>query len=401
MDMSSSRLGRVVVSSVAAAVMGLGAMSAFAGEPGKLLIWTNGDKSYKGLMAIGAEFTKATGVQVVVERPEDAPNKFQQAAAAGKGPDIFIWPHDRMGEWATAGLLSPINPSAKVKGEIDQLGWKAWTSGGKTWGYPIAIEAVALVYNKDLVPTPPKSFDDVIALDKKLSGQGKKAILWDYTNTYFTWPLLAAGGGYPFKLKADGTYDANDVGVNNAGAVAGMNTLMKLISTGAMPKSASYAEMEAGVNQGKIGMMITGPWAWENLKKSKINFGVAPIPTVNGKASAPFVGVLGAMVVQSSPNKDLAVEFLENYMLSVKGLKTMNDDVPLGVPANKAFYNELKSDPNIAATMKSAQAGNPMPNNPEMGKFWSTMATTLQNITQGRQGVKDGLDAAAAKIKAK
>ncbi|GAB7127228.1 maltose/maltodextrin ABC transporter substrate-binding protein MalE [Silvimonas sp. JCM 19000] len=401
MDISRSRLGRLVLSSVTVAVMGLGAASSYAAEPGKLLIWINGDKSYKGLIKVGEAFTKATGVQVVVERPEDAANKFQQAAAAGKGPDIWIWPHDRMGEWATAGLLSPVNPSAKVKNEIDPLGWKAWTAGGKVWGYPIAIEAVGLVYNKDLVPTPPKSFDDVIALDKKLSGQGKKAILWDYTNTYFTWPLLAANGGYPFKAKADGTYDANDVGVNNAGAVKGAETLMKLISSGAMPKSSSYAEMEAGVNQGKVAMMITGPWAWENLRKSKINFGVAPIPTVDGKPSAPFVGVLGAMVTQASPNKDLAVEFLENYLLKEEGLKSMNDDVPLGVPANKAFYNQLKSDPNIAATMKSAQAGHPMPNNPEMGKFWSTMQPALQNITQGRQSVKEGLDAAAAKIKAK
>lgn len=401
MDISRSRLGRLLLSSVAVAVMGVGSASAFAAEPGKLLIWINGDKSYKGLQKVGEAFTKATGVQVTIERPEDAANKFQQAAAAGKGPDIWIWPHDRMGEWATAGLLSPVNPSAKVKGEIDPLGWKAWTAGGKVWGYPIAIEAVGLVYNKDLVPTPPKSFDDVIALDKKLSGQGKKAILWDYTNTYFTWPLLAANGGYAFKPKADGTYDANDVGVNNAGAVKGVETLMKLINAGAMPKSSSYAEMEAGVNQGKIAMMITGPWAWENLRKSKINFGVAPIPTVDGKPAAPFVGVLGAMVTQASPNKDLAVEFLENYLLQQDGLKSMNDDVPLGVPANKAFYNTLKADANIAATYKSAQAGHPMPNNPEMGKFWSTMQPALQNITQGRQSVKEGLDAAAAKIKAK
>jgi len=35
----------------------------------------------------------------------------------------------------------------------------------------------------------------VIKLDKELSAKGKHAILWDYNNTYFTWPILAAGGG--------------------------------------------------------------------------------------------------------------------------------------------------------------------------------------------------------------
>ena len=388
----------------AAAAFALGSSlggSAFASEPGKLLIWINGDKGYNGLQKIGDEFAKKTGVQVTVEHPEDGPGKFQQAAAAGKGPDIWIWPPDRIGEWIAGGLLQPVTPNKKVVADIDPLALKAFTVGGKTWGYPISIEAVALVYNKALVPTPPKTFDEVIALDKKLSAQGKKAILWDYNNTYFTWPLLAANGGYPFKLKADGPYDAADSGVANAGAIKGAEVLDKMIKSGVMPKGASYADMEAGMSQGKVAMMINGPWSWDNLKKSNIDFGVARIPAVGGKKAAPFVGVLGAMINKSSQNRDVAVEFIENYMLSVKGLKMINDDVPLGTPASKALYAELKSNPNIQATMASAQDGAPMPNNPEMGRFWSSMASALQNMTEGRQAPKEALDAAAKRIVAK
>jgi maltose/maltodextrin transport system substrate-binding protein len=77
-------------------------------------------------------------------------------AAAGKGPDIWIWPHDRIGGWIDAGLLQPVTPSKEARAAILPLAWNAFTVGGKTWGYLISIEAVALVYNKDLVPTPPK-----------------------------------------------------------------------------------------------------------------------------------------------------------------------------------------------------------------------------------------------------
>jgi maltose/maltodextrin transport system substrate-binding protein len=391
-----------LVAAAAAVALSAGfAGPAYAVEPGKLLIWINGDKGYNGLQKVGDEFEKKTGVKVIVEHPEDAPGKFQQAAAAGKGPDIWIWAHDRVGEWIQGGLLQPVTPSRKIVDDIDPLAWKAFNIGGRTWGYPISIEAVSLIYNKDLVPTPPKSFEEVIALDKKLSAQGKKAILWDYNNTYFTWPVLAAGGGYAFKQKADGTYDANDTGVNNAGALKGAELIAAMIKDGVMPKGAGYADMEAAVNQGKVAMMINGPWAWDNLKKSKINFGVAKIPTVAGKKAAPFVGVMGAMVNKSSPNRDIAVEFIENHMLSVAGLKAINDDVPLGTPASKAFFNQLKSDPNIQATMASAQDGAPMPNIPEMGRFWSSMASALQNMTEGRQGPKEALDAAAKRISAK
>jgi maltose/maltodextrin transport system substrate-binding protein len=390
-----------LVAAAAALALGSTIGSAQAAEPGKLLIWINGDKGYNGLQKIGDEFAKKTGVQVTVEHPEDAPGKFQQAAAAGKGPDIWIWPHDRIGEWIAGGLLQPVSPSKKVQADIDPLAWKAFTVAGKTWGYPMSIEAVALVYNKALVKEPPKSFEEVMALDKKLSAQGKKAILWDYGNTYFTWPLLAANGGYAFKLKPDGTYDPEDTGVNNAGALKGAELLRKLIADKYMPTGSGYSEMEAGMSKGTVAMMINGPWSWDNLKKSNIDFGVAKIPTVAGKKAAPFVGVLGAMLNKSTPNRDVAVEFIENYMLSVKGLKTINDDVPLGTPASKALFAELKSNPNIQATMASAQDGSPMPNNPEMGRFWSSMASALGNVADGRQTPKEALDSAATRIKAK
>lgn len=32
------------------------------------MIWINGDKGYKGLAKVGEEFTKKTGIKVVVER---------------------------------------------------------------------------------------------------------------------------------------------------------------------------------------------------------------------------------------------------------------------------------------------------------------------------------------------
>ncbi|HEX6707344.1 MAG TPA: maltose/maltodextrin ABC transporter substrate-binding protein MalE [Albitalea sp.] len=398
--MSIQRQRITLLAAAAALATGLAA-PVHAGEPGTLLIWINGDKGYNGLQKIGDEFAKKAGVKVVVEHPEDAPGKFQQAAATGKGPDIWIWPHDRIGEWIAGGLLTPVTPSKKIQADIDPLAWKAFNVGGKTWGYPISIEAVALVYNKALVPTPPKTFEEVIALDKKLSGQGKKAILWDYTNTYFTWPLLAANGGYAFKQKADGTYDPNDTGVNNAGAVKGADVLNKMLRDKVMPTGSGYAEMEAGLAQGKVAMMINGPWSWDNLKKANIDFGVAKIPAVAGKKAAPFVGVLGAMVVKSSPNKDVAVEFIENHLLTVQGLKTINDDVPLGVAASKTLYAELKNDPKIQATMASAQDGAPMPNNPEMGRFWSSMASALSSMMDGRQSPKEALDAAAKRIQAK
>ncbi|HEX7836349.1 MAG TPA: maltose/maltodextrin ABC transporter substrate-binding protein MalE [Kofleriaceae bacterium] len=376
------------------------AATAHADDKGTLQIWINGDKAFNGLAKVGEKFTKDTGVKVVVEHPDGAPEKFQQAASAKGGPDIFIWAHDRAGEWVAAGLVESINPKPAFVGQFDKVGWDAFKFEGKLWGYPLAIEAIGLIYNKALVPKPPASFEEIIALDKKLAKDGKHAILWAYDTPYFTFPLLAANGGYAFGRTAKGDYDAADVGVNNPGAVKGAEMLARLIDAGVMPKGATYSTMEAAMSKGEVAMMISGAWAWENLRKSKIEFGVAPLPSIAGKSAKAFIGVQGAMINRASKNKELAVTFIEKYLLTAEGLKTLDSDVSLGVTAHKDFYKTRAGDPLIAATMLNIKAGVLMPSLPQMGKFWSAMESAFGNISQGRQKPKEALDGAAQRIKA-
>ena len=386
---------------VALTAMGIALLPllAVAQTPPKLLIWINGDKGYNGLQKVGDAFTAESGVPVVVQHPEGAPDKFQAAAAAGKGPDIMCWAHDRVGEWARSGLLVPVHPPKRVRDAIDESAWRAFTYQGKVWGYPLAIEAVGLIVNRDLVPHIPATFDEVIALDKELSKRGKKAILWDYNKSFFSWPLLAGPGGVVFGRNAQGDLDPTQVGVNNAGAVTGANMLAKLIEGGTMPRGARYAEMEAGFARGEVAMMISGPWSWDNARKAGIRFTVAPVPAVvPGQPSKPFVGVLGCMVTAPSKVKDIAREFLEHHLLRVDSLKTVSADVPLGTPANKAYFSELANDPAIRATMDNARVGEPLPNIPELGRFFPAVDAALEAITQGRQTPKEALDGAAARM---
>ena len=373
-----------------------------AREQLKLLIWINGDKGYNGLQKVGDAFAAESGVQVTVQHPEGAPEKFQSSSAAGKGPDIFCWPHDRAGEWARSGLIVPIRPGKKLRAEIDDSAWQAFQYQGKTWGYPLAIESIGLIYNKALVPVPPESFEEVIRLDHQLSAKGKKAILWDYNKSFFTWPLMAGSGGYIFGRDSKGELDPHKIGVNTPGAVQAAEVLANMVKNGQMAKGASfYAEMESGFSRGEIAMMISGPWAWDNAKRSGVDFGIAPIPSVNGHPAKPFVGVLGCMIAAPSQVKDIAREFIERYLLRIDSLKTINADVPLGTPANKAFYQELASDPNIRATMENARRGEPIPNIPETGKFFTAVDAALEAITSGRQSAKDALDGAAARMRSK
>lgn len=363
-----------------------------------LRVWINGDKGYEGIIKIGEVFTRDTGIAVRVEHPENGVSKFEQAAAAGKGPDVWIWPHDRAGGWAASGLIRPVAPSRRLREEINPLAWSPWRIGGRTWGYPIAIETVALICNLDLVPRIPRTWDEVFALDRQLRPSGRRAIMWPYNEFYYTYPLMSAGGGFAFARRDDGSWDARRNGIDTPGTRQGMALLKRLVDEGVVPRTATYAESEAAINEGRVAMTINGPWGWNNLTKSGLRVAAAPLPSLQGRPGRPMVGVLGAMVCAASRQPLLATEFIENYLLSLDGLRAMQAHVPLGVPANRTLLAELKGDALAAGTAEAAQQGEPMPNIPEMARFWTAMNAAVQSITQGREGVDEGLTRAARRV---
>ena len=368
------------------------ALPAVALEDGKLMIWTGANRDKEALEAAVQPFIDDYGIEVTVEVVDpDLPQKFQQAASTGDGPDIVMWAHDRFGEWASGGLIAPVQPSAAWAEGVLGTARDAVTFDGATWGYPVSVEAVHLIYNTDLMDTPPASFEELIDMD--FDGQ---KILWDYNNTYFTMPLLMANGGFAFE-KVDGSYDGSTTGVNTEGAVTGAAMLERLIDEGVMPAGVDYGVMDGAMNKGEVAMVLNGPWAWGGLKGSGINFAVAPIPTIDGAEAPPFLGVQAMAINAATPNADLAVELLENYLLTDEGLAVWNGAGALGALAD-ASAAEAQNDANITGMLEVAASGVPMPSNPEMGAFWAAMGPALTNITSDVQSPEEALNDAAARI---
>ncbi len=366
-------------------------------KEGELNIWIPPDKGYNGLAEVGKKFEKETGIKVTVEHPTKLEEVYPQVASTGDGPDIILFAHDRFGGYAQSGLLAEVKPSDEFKAKFSDIGWKATTYNGKQIGYPIAIESLSLIYNKDLVAEPPKTWEEIEALDTKLKAKGKRAIMWNLAEPYFTWPVISSQGAYAFKLTDKG-YDAKDIGVNSEAAQKGLQFVADLIKKKIINADMDYAVAEAAFNKGEIALTINGPWAWSNIDKAKINYGVAPLPTLNGKPSKPFVGVLSAGINAASPNQDLAKEFIENYFLTKEGLKTVNKDVALGAVAHNDLQKELAKDKRIEATMINANNGEIMPNIAEMSRFWYSEKAAINNVVNGRQSVKAALDEAKTKI---
>jgi maltose/maltodextrin transport system substrate-binding protein len=361
---------------------------------GQLLIWMDADRA-SAMQLVANKFEQDYGIPVRIETPEKITDNFPLAAQAGKGPDIVIWAHDKVGEWADGGIIAPIEVTAAYKQQFYPMAWDAVRHRRQLWGYPISLEAIGLIYNKKLVHgAPPTQLSELVALHEKLKSEcpGTSSILWDYTNPYYSWGIMASGGGYVFGKIGDG-YDPRNVGVATEGAVEALSEIVQLIDAGVLPRMASSGEMpQELMTRGKLAMIISGPWDWPNLMKNGIDFGVVPMPGVNGKLGKAFIGVQVAYINRNSPNRDLVKEFVEKYAFTKESLCALDHVKPIGIPAMVSLYDELsRSNPLLGEMKRCADEGEVMPNIPQTARFWTSVGTALELTTSGRSKPADAL----------
>jgi maltose/maltodextrin transport system substrate-binding protein len=363
----------------------LSAIRAFSWTEGELLIWLSDNRGFRSWEELGKKFEQEMGVPVRVETQEQITEKFQAAAQGGKGPDIFLWAHDRIGEWAEAGLLKPLEIKEDFKAAFIPMSWDAVAHNKQTWGYPVALECVSLIVNKKLVTgKPPAQLSEFPAFAKELKAKDPKliAIMWDYKTPYFGFPFLASAGAYTFRRTESG-YDIKDIGVDNAGAIEGLKAIVDLINAGVLPKGSTQNVGEQKMATGELATMVNGPGLGPIFVRAA-SISISPVTWGWRKSSKLFVGVLTAFINRSSPNADFAMQFLEKFVCTADGLRAIDADAPLGVPAVKALADEMSAkDPLIKGTYENILNGVVMPNIPQMGKLWSSMKAAFETATNG------------------
>lgn len=358
-----------------------------------LEIWVSSNRDVLALGTVAARYQASSGVLVTVTVMDPLAERFIAAAGQGEAPDIILISHDRLGALAARGLIIPLNPAAEWNAGILPVAMQAVQFEGSIWGYPVSVEALHLIYNRALIETPPIAFEAIAELPLPI---GNRRILWDYTNPYFTMPLLMAGGGYAFE-KLEGRDDPTRTAIDTDGAIAGADMLLSLINGQFLPPDMTYQIMNDAMNAGRVAMVIDGPWAWPNLAISGIDFGVAPIPGVGGQPSPAYVTIQALAISSASANRALASSFIETALTSDAGLLTWNANGGLGALTDLSAAAG-QTDAHIAAMLDIASTGVPLPDNADMAGFWRIMRTALTDISTLAATPTDALNAAAAQI---
>lgn len=368
-----------------------------------LTVWTHfGTSELQWLKDQAAAYAKASGNKVdIVSVPFDnIPDKLIQSAPKGQGPDIIVTlPQDRLGQLAAAGVIEPMDKYVTSRSDYDKTALSAMTYQGKLFAIPMFAEAVAVVYNKKLVPKAPTSWAEFLKTAQALQTGGNYGFLADLGNAYMNYGIVSAYGGYVFKNN-NGTLNVKDVGLSNAGADKASAFLNDLrYKYNLVPEGVSGDAASSAFTQGRLGMFLTGPWSMGDIKKAGINYGIIPFPTPPGATGkwSPFVGVQGTMMSAYSKNKAAAAAFAKR--ISSADAQVAFNKAGGRIPVSLAARTKLKSDPIVAGFGKTISMGTPMPNVPQMGAVWGPWSNAIaQSVAKPNQNYSQILDKAVQEI---
>ena len=140
----------------------------------------------------------------LVTIPYDAfADKITASIPRGKGPDLFIFAQDRLGDWAASGLVEPVDfwLTDPLRNAFLEPTIEALTYDNAVYGLPMAFKTVALYYNPKLIPTPPATTDEMIAMAKKATKGDTFGLVYENANFYFQAAWMQGFGGRVFDKK--------------------------------------------------------------------------------------------------------------------------------------------------------------------------------------------------------
>jgi multiple sugar transport system substrate-binding protein len=274
-----------------------------------------------------AEFTKLTGISVKPQILGEAQYVSKIAvtlAGESSTPDVYLV--YQLGQAISSGWLEPLDTFLNDP-KLTDPGWYDWkndvfpgaqsfaTSNGKAYVAPITTEVQVVYTNTDLVPTGPKTFDDLrtaaaAANSGNVAGIGMRAVAnpseapWPYAGFAFT------EGGYFIDPDGRPALDSPE----NVAALTLYSDLLKQYG----PKGVTgwgWLENNESMAQGRQAMWTDTSTFLGGLRdssKSQIADKVAAYPFVshNGK-SVPNFWFWTAGVNAKSKNKGAAWLFLQ------------------------------------------------------------------------------------------
>jgi multiple sugar transport system substrate-binding protein len=220
-------------------------------------------------------------------------------------------------EFAAKGWLHPLKDSFAVDtSKFLPATVKTVTYNNTLYALPYASDGGLLFYRKDLVKTPPKTWDEMmgmcsIAKQNNMGCYAGQLTKYEGLTCNATEAINTAGG----KVVGD---DGKTPEVNSPEAAKGLSRLADAYKDGNIPKEAITFQEEQSrqaFEAGKLLFLRNWPYVYslattDASSKVKDKFGIAPLPGDSGPG-ASTLGGHNAAISAYSKNKATALDFLK------------------------------------------------------------------------------------------
>jgi multiple sugar transport system substrate-binding protein len=246
-------------------------------------------------------------------------------------------------EFAAKGWLQPlkgkqaIDTSAMLPATVKTVTYK-----GVMYAAPVSSDGGILYYRKDLVPTPPKTWAEMmsmcsIAKDKNIGCFAGQYFKYEGLTVNVAEAINSAGGTI---LGTDGKPT-----VTSPEAKKGLENLVAAYADGNIPKQGITFKEEEGrlaFESGKLLFLRNWPYVYklattDGSSTVKTTFGMAPLPGATGPGASSLGGHNAAISVYSK-NKATAADFLK-FLTSTDQQKAFVSQGSLA-PVLTALYDD-------------------------------------------------------------
>jgi arabinogalactan oligomer/maltooligosaccharide transport system substrate-binding protein len=217
-------------------------------------------------------------------------------------------------------------------------------------------------------------------------------------DSYFLQPFLYGEGASMVDIAG------KKITINSPQAVKGVEIAQQLVKSGAAAKPAytdGYANMQAAFKDGKVAMIINGPWAASDIFggkafTDKANLGIAAVPAGStGKAGAPVGG--HNLVVYAGTTSAAASELFVQFMTSTDAQATVAEKNATLPTRTSAYTDAVKANAVIASFEKAMATAQPRLALPQASDLFTPLSQNYIKILQG-ESAQSGLDDAATEF---
>jgi multiple sugar transport system substrate-binding protein len=305
----------VAAASVAAlALAGCGSSAPETGGPVELTLWTGftgGDRgAYEDLVATFNDTHDDIQVTMEVQPWDTIAQKLPSAWATGQGPDLATPNFDPnvVEKYLDTKSLLALDDVGDTS-LLAPAAIEAFTVDDELYAVPANVATLQLYYNKALfsaagIDQPPATVEEFKADAAALAdGETVGLSLADH-ETIQMWPILQW-------LEGGDIVDDDGCSVlDSPENVAGLQSWVDLVESGAAPVGLTGAESDSLFSAGKAAMQLNGPWAAAGYAEAGIDFGVAAVPVgADGPVTLGSTVPMAASAQTEHPAE--AQEFLE------------------------------------------------------------------------------------------